>query len=56
MGIRTASVWAVYDTEESTGGQWVIHSLWTNKNDAEEQATELNEDYESWDIQVLTIN
>jgi len=56
MGIRTASVWAVVNDEESTGGDWLICSLWTSERDAKEEAQELNDTNETDIFQVVNLD
>lgn len=44
--MRTQSVWAVINNEESVGGEYLVHSLWYTMSDAKEQLDELdNLDY-----------
>jgi len=56
MSIRTASVWAVVNDEESTGGDWLICSLWTSERDAIEEARDLNESHESDIFQAVNLD
>jgi hypothetical protein len=56
MGIRTASVWAVVNDEESVGGDWLICSLWTSERDALEEAQELNDTNETEIFQAVNLD